>query len=644
MSNNEQFKKDAAQWKNLQNFFEKHRAWNKLEPLFCFWKNGTKMENEDYRAIKRTIARTIGSRNEERTNFNEFMALFKIYCVITSINEKKVTPINPLFLAAMQELFNEQVPPPAIVSPPPTVTSKPVQVENHNTPPYTIAQTPPLTFSTINQTFIPHHTTPPPRPIEHPDALDIVSLFFIPSLCTVTSGLTFLLLFRHKLNGIIVLLIALAVLAIGICAAKPLFKIFKIGTGDVYLKKAICLAVVYELVAFLIFHACDLVWYYHLLVVLFPFLVAAKSFVFIRNDYSHSNFLLAVLFLAAMQVFNVSTFFVYHSFISPVRNSDTQTQTLLSRRSTKTYQAIPEGPSSSTPLTSEEQLSGEDSIFPQSNGPAVALPPGIKWRSQFQGRALSSIDLKQRFNEILKKSSNRVAIGNFIVSPFPLSTEGSALVVKITRRKNRQSSVSIDAEKQVSEAYQVDHVPYNLKSELRSFFQRYYVREKQYEYRCVIMKQNLLDMQSQLLLMDQDRDQFRNLKYTLFSGKSSDAIIRMLSQVEQGKFNVCRYEIAGRIISYSEKHVLISKTMEKMDFEIQTSMLVEVDMTDRLTGRKRTVKHNLTTQKPASISINFRRRHLSTARLRFDRTSIFKISSQQLAQLISEDLNLFTSK
>ena len=84
--------------------------------------------------------------------------------------------------------------------------------------------------------------------------------------------------------------------------------------------------------------------------------------------------------------------------------------------------------------------------------------------------------------------------------------------------------------------------------------------------------------------------------------------------------------------------------MEKIDFEIQTSMLVEVDMTDRLTGDKKTVKHNLTTRKPASISVDYRRRYLSTARLRFDRSSILKVSSQELARLISEDLKQLTSK
>ena len=164
------------------------------------------------------------------------------------------------------------------------------------------------------------------------------------------------------------------------------------------------------------------------------------------------------------------------------------------------------------------------------------------------------MNLEQKFNEILTKSSNRVAIGNFVVSPFPLSTEGSALAVKITRRRSRLNSAKVakDAEKQVAEAYQVDHVSYNLKSALRSFFHRYRVPEQQYEYQCVIMKQYVLDMQSQLLLTDLDRDQFRNLKYTLFSGKSSDDAIKgMLDQFEQGKLNICRYEISGRMISYS---------------------------------------------------------------------------------------------
>ena len=484
---------------------------------------------------------------------------------------------------------------------------------------------------------------PPQSP---PERVDIMSLFFIPSLCTVASGLTFLLL-RHNLNGIMVLLVALAVLGIGICVAKPLFKVFKVDTTDVHLKKAIGLAIVYELVVFLIFLSCDPVWYYHLLVVLCPFLVAAKSFVFIRNDYPHSKFLLTVLLLAVIPVFDVSTFFVYHSSIPPVRNSDIQTQTLSGRSPQKPLPA-PDAPSSSTTPTSDEQLLKED-IFPKEDGSTVALPPGIEWRSQIRKKekASTSMNLEQKFNEILTKSSNRVAIGNFVVSPFPLSTEGSALAVKITRRRSRLNSAKVakDAEKQVAEAYQVDHVSYNLKSALRSFFHRYRVPEQQYEYQCVIMKQYVLDMQSQLLLTDLDRDQFRNLKYTLFSGKSSDDAIKgMLDQFEQGKLNICRYEISGRMISYSEKHVLISRTMEKIDFEIQTSMLVEVDMTDRLTGDKKTVKHNLTTRKPASISVDYRRRYLSTARLRFDRSSVFKASSQELARLISEDLKQLTSK
>ena len=645
MSNNEQFKEDAAQWKEFQSFFERHRAWDKLEPFFSFWKNGKKIKNEEYRFIKPGKKSTVGSKPDDIAKYTEFFNLFKKYCVL--IGNDADTAINPLFLAAMQELFNEQVPPPATVSPPPTENRKPVRVENHTTPPYTITQTPPLTYETINQAFVQPPTTPPTRPIEFPDALDIISLFFIPSLCTVASGLTFLLL-RHNLNGIMVLLVALAVLAIGICVAKPLFKVFKVDTSDVHLKKAIGLAIVYELVVFLIFFSCDPVWYYHLLVVLCPFLVAAKSFVFIRNDYPNSKFLLTVLLLAVIPVFDVSTFFVYHSSIPPVRNSDIQTQTLSGRSPQKPLPA-PDAPSSSTTPTSDEQLLKEDNIFPKEDGSTVALPPGIEWRSQIRKKekASTSMNLEQKFNEILTKSSNRVAIGNFVVSPFPLSTEGSALAVKITRRRSRLNSAKVakDAEKQVAEAYQVDHVSYNLKSALRSFFHRYRVPEQQYEYQCVIMKQYVLDMQSQLLLTDLDRDQFRNLKYTLFSGKSSDDAIKgMLDQFEQGKLNICRYEISGRMISYSEKHVLISRTMEKIDFEIQTSMLVEVDMTDRLTGDKKTVKHNLTTRKPASISVDYRRRYLSTARLRFDRSSVFKASSQELARLISEDLKQLTSK
>ena len=124
MSNNEQFKKDAAQWKELQSFFEKDPAWDKLEPFFSFWKNGKKIEFEEYRLIKPKKS-TVGSLAINQVNYTEFLSLFKKYCVLTGNDEG--TAINPLFLAAMQELFNEQVPP---VSSPPTENRKPVRVGN----------------------------------------------------------------------------------------------------------------------------------------------------------------------------------------------------------------------------------------------------------------------------------------------------------------------------------------------------------------------------------------------------------------------------------------------------------------------------------------------------------------------------------
>ena len=127
MSNNEQFKKNAAQWKELQSFFEKNPAWDKLEPFFSFWKDGKKIEFEEYRHIKPKKS-IVGDRYVNHVKYDEFFALFRNYCVL--IGNDADTAINPLFLAAMQELFNDQVPPLATVSSPPTEDRKPVRVGN----------------------------------------------------------------------------------------------------------------------------------------------------------------------------------------------------------------------------------------------------------------------------------------------------------------------------------------------------------------------------------------------------------------------------------------------------------------------------------------------------------------------------------
>ena len=87
MSNNEQFKKDAAQWKELQSFFEKDPAWDKLEPFFSFWKNGKKIEIEEYRLIKPKKS-TVGSKPDDIAKYTEFFNLFKKYCVLIGNDAK----------------------------------------------------------------------------------------------------------------------------------------------------------------------------------------------------------------------------------------------------------------------------------------------------------------------------------------------------------------------------------------------------------------------------------------------------------------------------------------------------------------------------------------------------------------------------
>ena len=351
MSNNEQFKKDAAQWKELQSFFEKHRAWSKLAPWFSLWKNGKKITFDEFRSAKPKVS-IVGSQPINKSNYKRFTDLFKTYCVLKG--DDKDTAINPLFLAAMQEVFEEQIhtsPPPTTVSPPPPVSRKPVREENRNTPPYTIAQTPPLTFTTTNQNLVPPRATPPPSPVENPDVLDIVSIFVAPSLCAVASGITFLLLSFSKLRVVHICLILSAFLIVGMFVARIIPQKLKVTQKNLHFGKALSLILAYEIFSCWILNSYGAIWYYSLPVIFIPFLVTAKSFTFIRDDYPKSKFALLVLILSLIPFLSTGGFFAYNA----VMNSRTVSVTETPPPAATTEQA-PVTTTEQAPVTTTTQL------------------------------------------------------------------------------------------------------------------------------------------------------------------------------------------------------------------------------------------------------------------------------------------------
>lgn len=307
----------AKQWKKHQQFLlealKNDPVYPELESLFYFWKNpsGKKMSNGKYRSLKKTIKES-PRNNSYCASIAEFLTLFKSVCV-GDVNQN----LDSNFIAAMKNEFGEDLLPQnttTVVNPPPQNTRIIANHLNQTTtivnPLYqnttTIVNPLPQNTTTIASSRPP--ITPPPPPSK---GLDIVSIFFAPALCAISSGTAFLLHTFTKLNILYIGLIAAAFITVTMLGARLISAKLNFGQNNVYFGRALSLSIAYQIFACWLFNFCGAVWYYSLPVILGPFLVTAKSFIFIRKDYPKSKFVLFVFGLALVPFLATGGFFAY---------------------------------------------------------------------------------------------------------------------------------------------------------------------------------------------------------------------------------------------------------------------------------------------------------------------------------------------
>lgn len=323
MSNNEMLKTEVAQWKKNQqlllDILKEDPVRAELEKLFNFWKNpsGNKMPEKEFTKFKNRITTRSPKLKlpKNRPVLMAFFDLFKSYCVFCG---DKGENIDSNFIAAMANEFGEgprQQNTTTIVNPTHQNTRIIANHLNQNT---TIVNPLYQNTTTIvnplhqNTTTIassrPPITPPPPPPSK---GLDIVSIFFAPALCAISSGTVFLLHTFTKLNILYIGLIAAAFITVTMLGARLISAKLNFEQNNVYFGRALSLSIAYQIFACWLFNFCGTVWYYSLPVILGPFLVTAKSFIFIRKDYPKSKFVLFVLGLALVPFLATGGFFAY---------------------------------------------------------------------------------------------------------------------------------------------------------------------------------------------------------------------------------------------------------------------------------------------------------------------------------------------
>ena len=269
------------------------------------------MSNDKYRSLKKTIKES-PRNNSYCASIAEFLTLFKSVCV-GDVNQN----LDSNFIAAMKNEFGEDLLPQnttTVVNPPPQNTRIIANHLNQTTtivnPLYqnttTIVNPLPQNTTTIASSRPP--ITPPPPPSK---GLDIVSIFFAPALCAISSGTAFLLHTFTKLNILYIGLIAAAFITVTMLGARLISAKLNFGQNNVYFGRALSLSIAYQIFACWLFNFCGAVWYYSLPVILGPFLVTAKSFIFIRKDYPKSKFVLFVFGLALVPFLATGGFFAY---------------------------------------------------------------------------------------------------------------------------------------------------------------------------------------------------------------------------------------------------------------------------------------------------------------------------------------------
>lgn len=255
-------------------------------------------------------------------------------------------------------------------------------------------------------------------------------------------------------------------------------------------------------------------------------------------------------------------------------------------------------------------------------------------------RESSKAELEQRFKNIITSVPLRFELYDFAVSPqsFPIVQGNNALGMKIDRvRGNRRNIIglAVDTVGQLAGSYEIYKVPY--KVNLRSYFKVIYNGRRR-SMICPIMRDKLIESEIGKNIIPASNNQIEKIHNQIFSTfASAQTIEKRLDELENNidKYNIARYSVSVKLVSYSEEHKLVSKITNKIKFEIHTKLNVEVSIYDKLNKSRKIFNHELTTRTPGNMT--FSRPRQSTADIRWDRKQVFEISAEKLASLLVED-------
>ena len=155
---------------------------------------------------------------------------------------------------------------------------------------------------------------------------------------------------------------------------------------------------------------------------------------------------------------------------------------------------------------------------------------------------------------------------------------------------------------------------------------------------CPIMRDKLIESEIGKNIIPASNNQIEKIHNQIFSTfASAQTIEKRLDELENNidKYNIARYSVSVKLVSYSEEHKLVSKITNKIKFEIHTKLNVEVSIYDKLNKSRKIFNHELTTRTPGNMT--FSRPRQSTADIRWDRKQVFEISAEKLASLLVED-------
>lgn len=162
---------------------------------------------------------------------------------------------------------------------------------------------------------------------------------------------------------------------------------------------------------------------------------------------------------------------------------------------------------------------------------------------------------------------------------------------------------------------------------------------------CTLIGPELLSLGLRPDFIPTEKDQTGELYNSVFSqGDTAENITAKLNKLEQniGNYTLSRYHILIKLLSYTENHKLVSQNQNNIEFQIHTLMTVETTLYDKVRQKTKVTRHDLTTRTPGTQE--FLSSRDSTIFSHWDRTPVFKVSSQKLYELLKKDINDFRSE